>query len=99
MTDAHWLYVVSGEMQYQERGLDEASYPPPATFAAGSMVYTPPMRWHRTYFPVDTVLISMSKRPRDHASHERDVVRSDRSEPREVVQVAVLTGEGYNPGW
>lgn len=77
LTDAHWLYVVSGKMIYQERGIDDPVFmTEEQTYGPGEMVYTPPMRWHRTKFPVDTVLISMSKRPRDAASHEKDVVRA-----------------------
>ena len=75
-TDGHWLYVVSGEMHYWERDLDTPSYPTqPAVFKAGEMVYTGPLLWHRTYFPVETVLLSLSLRPRDNVSHEQDVVR------------------------
>lgn len=62
-------------MLYQERALDEPHYPPPGVFSAGSMVFTPAQRWHRTTFPVDTVLVSMSKLPRDTATHEADLVR------------------------
>jgi len=64
-------------MIYQERGIDDPVFmTEEQTYGPGEMVYTPPMRWHRTKFPVDTVLISMSKRPRDAASHEKDVVRA-----------------------
>ena len=74
-TDAHWLYVLSGEMHYCERPVGAAKYPTHTVIKAGQMVYTGPLVEHRTYFPVDTVLVSMSKNPRDHESHESDVVR------------------------
>lgn len=63
-------------MHYQERPLDVEEYPPPGIYTAGSMVYTPALVWHRTRFPVDTVLVSMSVRPRDTESHESDLVRA-----------------------
>jgi len=33
------------------------------------------MRPHAMYFPVDTVMVSMSDRTRTHEQHEADVVR------------------------
>ena len=47
----------------------------PTSIEKGEMVWTGPGVEHATVFPVYTVLISMSLRPRDHASHEQDVVR------------------------
>lgn len=75
-TDGHWLYVVSGEMHYWERTVDEPRYPrDPMVLKPGEMVYTGPLIWHRTYFPEETMLLSLSLRPRDSVSHEQDVVR------------------------
>ncbi len=76
-TDAHWLYVLSGEMHYFERAVGAAEYPPPLVCKAGALVYTGPMLEHRTYFPEDTVLVSIAKNPRDHEGHEDDVVRTE----------------------
>lgn len=74
-TDWHYLYVFSGEMLYQARRVGGTSYPPAQRVRSGQMVFTPPMVEHRTTFPVDTVLISMARLPRDHATHEADLVR------------------------
>ncbi len=79
LTDAHWLYVVSGEMHYFERAVGAKEYPPALVCKAGALVYTGPMLEHRTYFPIDTVLISISKNPRDAESHEDDVIRTERT--------------------
>lgn len=76
LTDAHWLYVLSGEMVYYERQID-GEYGEGKKVPQGAMVYTGPLLVHRTEFPVDTVLISMSKNPRDTESHESDLVRVD----------------------
>lgn len=72
--DYHWLYVVSGEMNY-ESWTDEDSGTSCLVVQAGQCVFTPPGVWHRTMFPVDTVLLSVSRLPRDHATHEADLVR------------------------
>ena len=75
-TDGHWLYVISGEMDYWERPLDAAKYPQhPLIVKTGEMVYTGPLMWHRTYFRDETLLLSLSLNARDHVGHESDVVR------------------------
>lgn len=73
--DYHWLYVLSGEAHYQERAVGAAAYPEPEIFKAGEMFFTPAMREHRVFFPVDTVLLSLSRYSRKHLEHECDVVR------------------------
>lgn len=84
--DGHWLFVLSGKMHYAEcpvldrkpveNVFDVPNYPPFVEIQQGEMVYTGPRIWHKTYFPIDTVLLSLSLRPRDHESHEADLVRA-----------------------
>lgn len=74
-TDSHWLYVIHGQMHYQERPIGAPSYPEPMVVKAGQMVFTPPLIEHRTTFPVETTLLSLSRFARDHESHEKDLVR------------------------
>lgn len=75
--DFHYLYVLSGSMQYLERSVLSSSGKWEKDFVVktGQMVFTPPMAIHKTIFLEDTVLISFSKRNRDHNSHEEDVMR------------------------
>lgn len=78
--DSHELYVVSGEMRYVEQPVAPPEHVGPVrrdqrTILAGEMVLTGPEIAHSTYFPVDTILISLSARSRTHAEHEADVVR------------------------
>ena len=73
--DFHYLYIVSGSMEYYERGVDEEFTGEPLIVGPGQMVFTPPMKVHKTVFLEDTFMISLSKRNRDHDSHEEDVVR------------------------
>lgn len=73
--DFHYLYIISGSMEYYERIVDEVFVGKPFIVTAGQMVFTPPKRVHKTVFLEDTVMISLSKRNRDHESHEQDVVR------------------------
>lgn len=76
--DFHYLYVVSGSMEYYERDVGNLdNLQPPIIVNAGQMVFTPPNKVHKTIFLEDTVLISFSKRNRDHKSHEEDLVREE----------------------
>ena len=79
-TDSHELYVVSGEMRYIERPIATHDGPWRAetrrrVVLPGEMLHTGPRVEHSTYFPVDTVLISLSARSRTKAEHEADLVR------------------------
>lgn len=76
-TDWHYLYVISGSMEYYERPLESSTETKPALVTAGQMVFTPPEAVHKTVFLEDTVMMSFSKRNRDHVSHESDVVREE----------------------
>ncbi len=83
-TDEHVLYVSEGRMLYWERELD-GEYGEPIEVHQGEAVRTGPLVVHQTFFPVPTVLISMSRNPRDSKSHEADVVRVE-----EEWQVAIV---------
>jgi uncharacterized RmlC-like cupin family protein len=76
--DSHALYIVSGEVHYWETTLGGVPLPsdtPAAIFGPREMFFTPPMRPHAMYFPIDTVMVSISDRSRTHEEHEADVVR------------------------
>jgi hypothetical protein len=75
LTDAHWLYVVRGTMLYWERPVGSTEPPTEYRVGMGEMIHTGPLVEHWTEFPDGAVLVSMSDRPRDKASHEADVVR------------------------
>ncbi len=74
-TDWHFLYVVSGRVLYYARDVGAKTVPEPMQFAAGQMFFTPPLIEHVVCSVVPTVLVSLSRNPRDHESHEADVVR------------------------
>lgn len=75
--DWHYLYVISGSFNYYERDVESSGEDiEPILVKAGEMVFTPPMKVHRTDFLEDTVMLSMGKNPQDHNHHEEDVVRT-----------------------
>jgi quercetin dioxygenase-like cupin family protein len=83
VSDGHWLYVLSGRMEYWERPVGSQDKPERVTVNQGEMIWTGPGIEHATVFPVDTVLISMSLRPRDKANHEADLIRLEKPLPVE----------------
>jgi len=75
--DWHYLYVISGSFNYFERDVDATGEGTlPIVVKAGEMVFTAPLKVHRTDFLEDTVMLSMGKNPQDHEHHEEDVVRT-----------------------
>lgn len=74
-TDEHYLYIVTGRMEYFSRPVGSKEAPWMAIVGPYEMVYTPANAEHTTYFPVETLMISISKYARDHETHEADLVR------------------------
>ncbi len=68
-TDWHYLYVVSGSMQYYERSLDN-KYCKDFLVSEGEMVFTAPGLVHKTLFLEDTVLLSIN----NYIDHDADTV-------------------------
>ena len=74
-TDWHYLYVISGRMEYYYRAVDSDEPPTHLTVLPGQMIFTPAMVVHRTDFPEDTLCVTLSGNPRDQESYEADLVR------------------------
>ena len=77
LTDWHYLYLLSGRMEYFYRASGDKEPPAHLTVLPGQMVFTPPQVEHRTDFPEETICINLSGNPRDQTSYEADVVRLD----------------------
>jgi dTDP-4-dehydrorhamnose 3,5-epimerase-like enzyme len=73
--DHHFLFVVKGAVDYYERPIGSKEIPEPVRYVENQMFFTPPMVEHAMRFAEDTIMVSISKRPRDSESHESDVVR------------------------
>ena len=75
-TDSHFMYVLSGEIDYFYKKINDnnVNY---FKVIAGQNVFTPPLEIHATYFPVSTELIVSSINPRDKKTYEKDTVRID----------------------
>ena len=83
-TDWHYMYTISGEFEYYYRSHNSGEDPQMEKFTAGEMVFTPPNEDHTCVFTQDTMLIVVSRNPRDQKNYESDVVRVELINPDEV---------------
>lgn len=74
-TDWHYCYVLSGSIEYFHRPAGSGDPPERILIRKGQLFFTPPMVEHAMRFPEDTVFLTLSRNPRDHASYEADLVR------------------------
>ena len=84
-TDWHYMYTISGSFDYYYRPHDSGAEPKVEKFVAGEMVFTPPMEDHACVFTEDTILVVVSRNPRDQKTYESDVVRIELINPDDVV--------------
>ncbi len=71
-TDWHYLYVISGKMQYLERDVDDNETEPTVLIVkTGEMIFTAPNKVHCTRFLEDTVLLSLG----NYTDHDADTVK------------------------
>ena len=75
LKDWHYIYVLSGALDYyyREHGKDLKLQ----KFVAkqGDLIWTPPMEDHATVFLDDCDLLAISRNPRDQEAYEEDVRR------------------------
>lgn len=83
-TDWHYMYTLEGSYEYYFRPTGSDEEPQKLVVGKGDLVFTPPMEDHATVFLEDTVLLVMSRNPRDQESYEADVRR-----------VTLIDPEGY----
>ena len=76
-TDWHYMYILSGSMDYYYRQHGSNHKIKKINLIAGDMVFTPPMEEHTSFFPKDTHFLAISRNPRDQDAYEADVVRID----------------------
>lgn len=76
-TDSHFLFVLFGEMEYYERNLEDPFDDTHIIVKQGQMVFTPPLKVHKTVFTKDTLLLSCSKQTRTYELHKEDMVKEN----------------------
>jgi len=74
-SDWHYIYVISGALDYFYRRHGSGDKVRQFAAKAGDMIWTPPMEDHTTVFSQDTLILALSLLPRDQQAYESDVVR------------------------
>ncbi len=73
--DAHYIYMISGSMEYYEKPVEGEEKVERVIVKAGDIIYTPPMAIHGTRFLEDSTFIALSIKSRHQAAYEQDTVR------------------------
>ncbi len=71
--DTHYVYILSGKMEYFERPADGGETVS-AVLEAGDMVFTPPGVAHAMKFLEDSQFLAFSTEPRNQNAYESDTV-------------------------
>ena len=87
-TDWHYIYVVSGTVDYYFRKHGTGEKIQRFEAKTGDMIWTPPMEDHTTVFREDTLILALSLRPRDQEAYESDVERIVLVDPATLQLVA-----------
>jgi quercetin dioxygenase-like cupin family protein len=73
--DAHWIYMITGSMEYYEKPVKGRSKTKKVIVNAGDLIYTPPMAVHAVKFLEDSVFIALSPKSRNQKEYEADTIR------------------------
>ena len=73
--DAHYIYMISGMMEYLEKPVKGNTKTKKVVVNAGDMVYTPPMMIHTSRFVKDSVIMTFYIKSRNQKAYEKDTVR------------------------
>lgn len=74
--DFHFMYVLEGKINYffSDLEMKNINY---LKVCKGDTIFTPHLEIHSTHFPIETTLIVSSGFPRDQKTYEKDTVRVD----------------------
>ena len=71
----HFIYVISGEIEYYYRKVESTKKPQKKIFVNQDLFFTPPMYEHALLFSKKTNFITLGKASRTQQSYENDLVR------------------------
>ena len=73
--DAHYIYMLTGRMEYYEKPVKGKARTKKVIVDQGDMIYTPPMAIHTSKFTKDSVFIALSIKSRNQKAYESDTIR------------------------
>ncbi len=74
LKDSHYIYIISGEMDYYFRGLGGKKITKKIV-KEGGLIFTPPLEIHTTVFTKKSTILVMSKYKRSKKFYENDTIR------------------------
>ena len=80
-TDWHYMYILSGRMDYYYRQNGETGEIKKEILKKGDMLFPAPMYESQSFFPADAQFLAISRNPRDQEAYEADVIRVQLIDP------------------
>ena len=80
--DSHYMYVVSGAMDYYHRPVGSQQPPACLKMKAGDLVFTPSYVEHAVEYPEDCMFLNITTGPRDQDVYEDDITRIELIKPK-----------------
>ena len=84
LTDWHFCYIVSGQIDYYHRAHGSNVAPERVRILVGQLFFTPPLVDHAMVFTKDTTFFTFGRNPRDQKSYEADVRRIRMIDPNSL---------------
>lgn len=75
LTDWHYIFIINGEFEYYYKSLKKYSKIRKILVKKNQMIFTPPNEIHATKFTKKSLLLVISRNPRDQKNYEKDLVR------------------------
>ena len=88
--DKHFIYIISGEILYFYRNRKKNAKTKFKLMKKNDLFFTPAMQEHMTYFTKNTHFLAFSTRKRTQFDYEKDLIRVNMSNYREVVSAIAL---------
>ena len=73
--DTHWVYMLSGSMEYTEAAIDGKGYKESVIVKKGDLVFTPSNVAHAMRFLEESVFLTLSTESRRQDAYENDTIR------------------------
>ena len=88
--DKHFIYIISGEILYFYRNRKKNAKTKFKLMKKNDLFFTPAMQEHMTYFTKNTHFLAFSTRKRTQFDYEKDLIRVNMCDYREVESAIAL---------
>ena len=88
--DKHFIYIISGEILYFYRNRKKNAKTKFKLMKKNDLFFTPALQEHMTYFTKNTHFLAFSTRKRTQFDYEKDLIRVNMCDYREVESAIAL---------